>query len=59
MTVLDVVLGLFVLFVALEVINLIAWRQTRSDLRRAYGSAPWNWRVLLGPLVYLRWMDKR
>jgi len=44
------VLGLVVLWPACGV---LAWL---IAVRRVY---PWNWRVLLGPWQYIRWLDRR
>lgn len=42
---------------ALGVANVAGW----YDLRDKYPSRhlPWNWRVLIGPRAYLKWLQRR
>ena len=34
--------------------NVAGWLTTRD-----IGDRPWNWRVFLGPVVYVNWNDRR
>ena len=38
--------------------NAVMWLASRRVIARMYGSAPWNWRVLLGYDPYTDWLRR-
>jgi len=40
--------------------NLLVWKVTADSVKRMSPreQRPWNWRVLIGPFAYYRWLDR-
>jgi hypothetical protein len=44
--------------VAIEVGNILGFLSCRKQAHFDFGQAPWNWRILTGPWLYLSWLGK-
>jgi hypothetical protein len=49
----DLLISLFLLFFCFQALNIFLWYCSTIDKRHKY---PWNWRVLLGSIIYYDWI---
>ena len=54
-----VVIIVAILMVLHTIMNTLGWVASKQDLQLYFGEAPFNWRAVTGPWLYIAWLYAR